>query len=286
MQARAPLDHSTELSIASLEASIKEMQGNLQVQKERRGKEVIELRFRGSLADFGSLPLHLVGEIASDLYGALGHTARMRKVGTQGRVLKEISSTLDLRLDGIAAGSTKLYITGETAPDLFGRSLLEETLRDAFSFFKSPTADDLTDAVGQVGTTVAGHYRDLLKAIGKNRLAFEITWDSPREEEMTWSASAMDARRIAIMLSKLIPDEPITLHVVGEIITVSERRPLEIRDADGVEYVIRIPDRMSNDLKGFSLQQKVAVAIESLTIRNQITGRDKTTLMLKTIAAV
>ena len=194
--------------------------------------------------------------------------------------------TMDLRLEGIAAGSTKLFITGETAPNLFGESLLEDTLRETFQFLQSPTPDDLAEAVGQVGPLAAGAFQQLFKAIGGSQLALDVTWEAPDDQELTWSAEAWKVRQMSVTLSQLTAEEPEIIKVSGEIITLSARRPFELRSSEGIEYSARVPESRANDIKGFKVGQTVAVTFERQRVRNQITGSDKSTLTLLSMAAV
>ncbi len=47
----------------------------------------------------------------------------------------KLYKTIDLRLEGIGKGSTILYISGKTSPDLYGNSIIQDTLEDIFVFF-------------------------------------------------------------------------------------------------------------------------------------------------------
>jgi len=284
---KAASSPSADLSATSLRAQIKELQAQLRAQKQRRVKEVVEVRLQGEQAALGSLPLGLLGRITTELASALGHTARMWHLGSDGRVTQDIEALLDLRLEGIGEGSTKLFITGETAPDIFGRSLIEETLRETFGFcLASQTSDELAGAVGSVGSLASKAFERFFSVVGRAGLGLGLTWESPSEQEMHWSAEAWKVRQIATVLKKLVPDEPEEVGLTGEIITVSERRPLEIRGSDGIEYTIRVPAVMANDLKGFTIGQEVAISLERQTVRNHVTGLDKTTLTLVRISAV
>jgi hypothetical protein len=283
--ARSEADSSAALAAASLRHHVDALQQQLHLEKQRRAREVIELRFRGELASFGSLPLDLLGKVSYEIARALGHVARMRYFGTEGKITKEISRTLDLRLEGISPGSTRLFISGDTAPDLFGHSLLEETLRETFAFLQSPSTNELAESAARVGDKATRALREFLRSVGHAELALDMSWEAPDEQELLWSADAREVRQLADSLNSLIPEEPEVLAVTGEIITVSARRPFELMADDGVEYSARVPEALARDIKDYRVGQRVNVAIQVKSVRNRVTGRDiKTARTLLKIA--
>ena len=279
---RAATSPSAELTAASLEARLRELERQLHQEKARRGKEILELRFSGEIADLGSLPLELLGNITKDIAHALGHAARHRKFGTQGRLLKSVTEELDLRLEGIGGGSTRLYISGETAPDLFGNSLIESTLYDTFQFLQHTDEEDqLPESVSHVGEKAADALRSFFQAVGDANLTTEITWETPKTEEIVWSVSAEGARRLATSLSRLVSDGPEELKLVGQVVTVSSKRPLEIRDAKGNDYQIRVPSIYRDFVKNLVVDQWIAAVVEKRSVRNEATGKARATYILQ-----
>lgn len=278
---RAAASPSAELTVISLTERLKELENRLRQEKARRRKEIVELRLRGALADTGSLPLELFSKIASGLAHAIGHTARRRKHGTEGKkLLRGIVAELDLRLEGIRGGSTCLYISGETAPDLFGRSLMEETLYETFRFLES-ASDELTGAVSEIGASAARSFMDVLKVVGSADLSMEVNWETPRQDERSWSIDAEGALGLANALSKVAADEPELLEIVGEVITVSSRRPLELRTAEGNDFSIQVPAILAEAIKALTVGQRVVAPAEKRTVRNEATGTSKTSYVLR-----
>jgi hypothetical protein len=47
-----------------------------------------------------------------------------------------------------------------------------------------------------------------------------------------------------------------------------------------------VPDFLANDIKDFKVGQRVVVAMDRLTVKNTVTGVEKSTLTLLTIAMV
>jgi len=282
---RTAASFSEELSNASLEAHVTQLRELLRTKLEQRGREVLELRFRGSLADSGSLPLHILGKLAVSLSSTIGHAAQLIKSGSERkRVPREIEMEINLRLAGLAAGSTRVFIVGDTAPDLFGRSLLEETLKDTFALLNaSSSPENLIGAVANVGFRAADALRSFIAIIGKAELSLELNWESPQEEWVTWGADSSALRRLADTLSHLAPEEPQRIPIAGEVVTISAKRPFELRTEDGEEYSVKVPDVLTEDVRRLSVGQEVQATLEKQTVRNKITGQDKTTFMLVSV---
>lgn len=284
---RAATSPSADLTAASLEARLRELEGQLRQEKVRRGKEILELRFSGEIADLGSLPLELLGDISRDIAHALGHAARHRKFGTQGRLLKSIAEELDLRLEGIGGGSTRLFISGEIAPDLFGNSLVESTLYDTFQFLQhTGDEDQLPESVSYIGEKAANALRDFFQTVGDANLTTEATWETPKQEEIVWGVSAEGARRLATSLSRLVSESPEGLELMGKVITISTKRPLEIRDAKGNDYQIRVPNIYAESVKILTVDQWIVARVEKRSVRNEATGKTRATYILQSRPAL
>ena len=141
-----PNNFSYQINIDTIKSQISELEKQLQHEKAKRDKEVIEIRLIGKSAN-GTLPLEVLAKLADGFSGTILNASLFIQFGKKKNKekIKEVHDIVDLRLAGIATGSTRLFITAKNAPDLFGRSLSEESLNHSFNLLQSQSPEELTD---------------------------------------------------------------------------------------------------------------------------------------------
>jgi hypothetical protein len=280
-------DRSTEaarLSAVSLENHLDELRGQLRIEKQRRMYEVVELHLAGYAARDGSLPLPLLGKLAQHLSDGLHGVARFLYSGKQsGRVPRQIVETLNLRLSAIGTGSTRLIIAGDTSPDLFGRSLIEEGLTSTFQLLQSDSPDTLMAAVAKVGTKSAMALRSVLATLADNRLNVEMLWTTPTNQEVRFHGSPTTMRDLAVSLGGFEPGGDTPVRVSGEIVTLSSRELFEMRSGTGELIRATVPGELLARIKTLHVGQDIDARLRRTTVVNRITQAEKATLTLEEV---
>ncbi|MHA2231081.1 MAG: hypothetical protein ACXAB4_01130 [Candidatus Hodarchaeales archaeon] len=280
-----PDNVAIQLSLKTIEKHVVELQDQLRQEKAVREKEVIELRLKGFLAENGTIPLSILANIAKFAADALYATSqRLRKgVDPRRKISKEIINTLDLRLAGISTGSTRLFLTGRTSPDLFGYSLLENTLENTFGLLSADTPDRLTESASDMGIRGAQNINRLLRTLSTSGLEVEISWNSPADKQYVWSGTKEKMLSITNTLESIESLKPEHIEFMGELIMLSMKGQFEIKDKSGLTYKGTFPSQLLQKMKEFRLGEIVQGVIEGKTTVNMATGYEKTHFSLLSI---
>lgn len=271
-----------ELSLNSLEAHISDLENQLRKEKEKRQKEVLELRLEGSIAQFGSLPLSVLADIAHYVASALHAASARIRTGREpkGRIAESIISDVNLRLVGIEPGSSKLIITADTSPNLFGRSMTEESLIGLFNLLTAKEEGGLTDSVQILGARSTHNVCSLLKYLGKNYLALDAHWTSPTGEQYGWQATTYDITKLASSLDMIQIQKPERIELSGEVVLLSEKGRLDLKDDQDCTYRCNFAHFLIGQVKKLHLGDRIICVINKITIYNSVTEKEKTTLDL------
>jgi len=274
---KAPNDLSHSLSLITVEGHLAELQAQLRHEKDVREKEVIELRLKGYLAENGTIPLSLLGDIVKSVANAISSTSQRLRKGTDPKrnISKEIINTLDLRLSGISAGSTRLHLTGKTAPDLFGYSLLENALENTFGLLNAQTPDELTESASKVGIRGTVQINRFLKKLSSTGLEVDVSWSSPTYESHKWSGTKDRILSISNTLESITSPEPEYIDFEGELVMASLRGQFEVRDEEENLYRGTFPSQLLERVKGLHIGETIKGMIEKKTILNETTGYKK-----------
>lgn len=119
----------------------------------QREQEIIEVRLIGRTATRGTLPLDTLALVSKSLADTLHAVSKYTAAGRSQRrdILPDVKRRLDLRLARVAAGSTRLFVSGQTSPDLFGNSLLNTSLERTFDLLAADNPDAVLDQMLVVG---------------------------------------------------------------------------------------------------------------------------------------
>ena len=193
--------------------------------------ELVDLRFIGPKAD-GSLPLDVFLKIADPLSKAWKAAAfRLRHGISEGRIGMEISDSLNLKLAGIGPGSTHIYLTGSTAEDTTGESLLRTTLQQTFRLLGSRN-DEFYDAVDAIGGRAALSFRDAMKAISSAGLSAEFSWRDDGHLH-TWRGTTDELTRIKTLLDAASESDSYEETITGMVSGLFENGRLVLRTDNG-----------------------------------------------------
>ncbi len=286
--ALAPLNFARRLSAESLRQHIEDLQSQLRHALELREKEVVELHLQGAHASYGRIPLLVLGKIAQSLAEAISNASLRVQSGVEssGRITKEISSLLNLQLSGIMPGSTRLFITGDTAPDLFGQSVIGESLERTFDLLAAESGEDLTQSISKVGTKTSKKLSELLKVLEAEEFEVELRWSSPSERNYEWKADVPKMKRITSTLESISELPPETLSVNGTLYMMSLKGSFEIHSNDGTSYKGQFPLALLKEIKPLHLGDEITAGVEKRIIQNRTTGVSKTFHTLLSISAV
>lgn len=241
--------------------AIRDVERDLELARAEESGELLDLRFLGPKAD-GALPLDIFLKIADPLSKAWKAAAfRLRHGVAEGRIGTEISDSLNLKLAGMAPGSTHIFLTGSMAPDTTGESLLRNTLQQTFRLLGSRN-EEFYDAVDAIGGRAALSFKEAMKAISAAGLSVEFSW---RDEGHVhkWRGTSDELVRIKTLLDAASESQSYEEILSGVVSGLFENGRLDLRTESG-KVKIR-----------FSLDQTPVV--QHLTIATHATLRVMTT---------
>ena len=271
-----PNNISHQLSIGSLRAQISGLEKQLVYEKAKRDKEVIEIRLKGRAAD-GTIPLEVLGKLADGLSGTVLNASYFIQFGQKVKKIKvkEVHDIVNLRLAGISTGSTRLFITANTAPDLFGRSLAEESLKHSFNLLQSESADELTESASKIGKESVRKLYKFITAISNADMEVDLNWSSPASENYNWDGNKQSLLRVAQSLTNIQMSDPETIEFSGELIAISLRGTFEIKLDDKRNIRGEFPNNLLEEIKTLTIGSNYAGKMEKQTIVNMATESEK-----------
>jgi carbon monoxide dehydrogenase subunit G len=274
--AKEPDNFSHKLSIDSLRAQISGLEKQMVYEKAKRDKEVIEIRLKGRTAD-GTIPLEVLAKLADGLSGTVLNASYFIQFGQKVKKIKvkKVHDIVNLRLAGISTGSTRLFVTANTAPDLFGRSLAEEALKHSFNLLQSESADELTESASKIGKESVRKLYKFITAISNAEMEVDLNWSSPTSENYNWDGNKQKLLRVAQSLTNIQMSDPETIDFSGELIAISLRGTFEIKLEDKRTIRGEFPNNLIEEIKTLTIGSNYAGKMEKQTIVNMATESEK-----------
>ncbi len=280
-----PDNYAYQFTLKSLTQQIKELQFSLYQENIKREREIVKLVFKGGLANYGSIPLKSVGGLTDSFAKAILSTSKYVQFGDTGqrKLDKMIDETVDLRLNGIGQGSTVFYLSALTSPDLTGTSLIQNSLDNVFDLLNTENSETLLDKIYSVGTRSIKHYSSFLKEVTSARLEVDIVWNNPDGLTKKWVGTKEKIVALNQTLSTIKTTEPETIHIVGDIITLSLKGKFEILTADNIKYNGDFPIELTDKIKQLHVGSLCKAIILKTTIINELAKTEKFEYLLKDI---
>lgn len=253
--------------------------------QQQREKEVIELRLIGPSAIHGTLPLDTLARITGDFSDTIQRISRYTLVGdkTSKKLAGEVSQRLDLRLASVAAGSTRLFISGQTSPDLFGYSLLNTALDRTFDLLEADAPAALLDKVPTVGHHSIVALKRYLKGLHDCGLETEMRWDTPAHTFRTWRGDKLRLVSLTKMLGRVETEAPVTLPFTGTIISLSLKGVMEVADDKRGPLFVHYIEALLPAIQRVHVGQQCHGILVQQTVVHTTTNLRKATYTLGTI---
>lgn len=270
-------DFALELSISSLKSHVEDLLFQLKTAKEQREKEVIELRLIGYEVDNGTVPLDLLANLAKYFSGLITSASAKLKMGqdVSGVIPSEITYSLNLRFADIAQGSSRLFITADTSPDLFGESLLENSLNGLFELLNSDFNEGLSDQVHFMGLRSTHNLAEFLKVLRKRSIELDLSWSAPNETKHFWKGRRDRIQILEKLLDGFSASDPINTIVTGVVELISRSGKLDIRQADDELLKVTYSKKLFQDVRKLRLGDVVRLDCKEITVFNSSTEEEK-----------
>ena len=264
---------------------ITELRSNLAFEKQKREKEIIDIRLKGKVAKVGKLPLELLGDFAKSLSECIIESSRKYQYGNKSgaKIVSSIKETVDLRFDRLVPGSTHILVTGNSSPDLFGNSMIENALINTFNLLNVNSDSELMDKSEKYGGAGIKKLSKILNLSINNHLEFDLEWSSPNSKVFRWEGSFDKIKQLNNSISKIETIMPEEIEISGTLIMQSIKGQLEIEDSDGKSVKVSFPMSFLEKIKEFQIGENFSAVIIKNILKNTITKEEKASFELKEI---
>ena len=282
---KEPENFSLKITIDNLKSQIDDLQNQLYQENLKREKEIVQLRFKGKVARFGTFPLALVGGLTNSFSNAVFNTSKYFQFGNKGGVKIDtiINETIDLRLEGLGRGSTIFYLSAKTSPDLFGNSVIQSSLDNVFDLLNSQSPEQIIDNISVVGSRSIKYYSDFFEELNKDDLELDLTWHTPNETVKSWDGTKEKILSLYNTLNSIKLSEPEEINFEGEIITLSLKGRFEIFSTDKERFYGTFPNELIEQIKQLHVGDFCKGTILKTIIFNAATGKEKYEYILRDI---
>lgn len=273
-----PNNFALKIQIENYKSEIENLQSYLYKENLKRSKEIIALRLIGSIAKNGTFPLGSVGGITDSFSNAIYKTSQFLQFGKKGgkKIEKQLKTNLDIRLEGLGIGSTIFYISAKTSPDIFGNSIVQNSLENTFELFSSNNESELIDNIEKVGVKSSKYFSNFLEELMEDELEVEISWESPNYETKKWFGTSEKISMFYNTFKSIEILEPETLNFEAEIITLSLKNKIEVIETNtNHSYGVKYSNSMISYIKELHVGELCNIIITKTTIINTLSQKEK-----------
>lgn len=259
-----------------------ELRSNLAFEKQKREKEIIDIRLKGKVAQVGKLPLHLLGEFAKSLSDCIIESSRKYQYGNKAgaKIVDTIKNTIDLRFDRLVPGSTHILVTGNSSPDLFGNSMIENALINTFELLNVHNDSELMDKSEKYGGAGIKKLNKILSLSISNHLEFDLEWSSPNSKVYKWEGNFDKIKQLNSSISKIETIIPEEIEISGTLVMQSLKGQLEIEDNEHKLFKVSFPMLFLAKIKEYKIGENFSAVISKNTLKNSVTKEEKTSFEL------
>lgn len=235
----------------------------------------LEWRLIGERTKNGSVPMGLLAKLADPLNKLLLKAAFFARTNENpNRGVGELfAREMNLKLAGLAEGSARLFIVGNTAPDATGSAPLVEGIDHLFETLQegdNPTG--FYESLGDLGGQASEELHDVLKAIEQEECSVEVKWHTAGEVKSS-QLRFDQIVRMRTLLEDSVDPEPVDCRVEGLIGLLASTGRIQIVQANGEKINIRFRPKTQGDwVSKLRLGQLVALETKAKAYRDPASG--------------
>ena len=243
--------------------------------KATQESNAIEWRLIGDRTRNGRIPLGMLAKLADPLNKLIlraSFFARNKEDAVRG-VGETFSNEMGLRLAGLAEGSVRLIIVGNTMPDATGVAPLIDGMDRVMSALESGEQPSVFfESIGEIGEMAASSLHDVLKAVEQEECSVEVKWYVGGESKIA-ALRFDEVVRMRTMLegsASVVEEEGEVAGVIG-LLASSGR--IQIVQASGAKTNVRfIPKKQGDWVSRLRLNQTVTLKTSAKVFKDPATG--------------
>lgn len=248
-------------------------------------RDFLELRMRGHLVDFGSIPLGILSVISGNLASLIQKaTHRIGSGKDSRRVPAGVKNQLDIRLADLSPGSTRLGVTFSTGECELVETVSSRAVDEIFSLLSAESDEVFMSKIAEIGSSSTSNLKNIVEECEVNNLNFDITWLGPFSNGLR--RISLDSDSISRLTSKLsltkivnLPDESLS----GELAVLSMYGKLEIA-SEGRKIKASYPINMLKDIQSkYKVGERVSLVASVTEVHNERVGSARRNYMIKSM---
>lgn len=249
-------------------------------------QDFMELRLKGVLVDFGSIPLDILSVISGNLAALVQKAVHRISSGKDSRrVPTDLKNSLNLRLADLSPGSTKLGVTFSTGACELVETVSSHAVKEIFSLLEAVDEETFMTKIAEIGSQSTINLKNIIDECESNGLNFDLTWIGPFSDGVKKVSLNPDSIRILtnrLSMTKIIslPDEQIS----GELTILSMYGKLEIAIDTGKIKASYPIDMLKEIQKKYKVGEKISLVAGVSEIHNERLGTSRRNYMIKKIS--
>lgn len=247
--------------------------------------DFLELRLKGSEVDYGTVPLEILGVIATNLAALIQRATHKITSGKDSqKVPHDIKSSLNLRLADLSPGSTKLGVTFSTGLAELVETIPSKAVKEIFELLLSQDDTNFMNHVAEIGFNSTLSLKKIIDECDKHHLTFDANWAGPFSDGLR--SASIDSNRIKYLVSRLASttsSNPVTAKMTGELVLLSKYGKLEL-NVDGERIRANYPLEMLDSIQSkHKVGQAISLMIETVEIHNDRIGLNRKNHSVKSV---
>lgn len=283
-----PNDLGIKLTLSSLRAHLADLNRQALLLEAEEEHSLLDLRLIGNQVTDGTIRLGLIAKIAAPLAEVLTSVAHRHRYRDDDKpaTWAMVSSMLDLRLAGLGAGSTRLYITGNSSDDLTGHSLFDSSMRQLFELLNADH-ESFFESVHEIGPRASRAAETLLKAMEAEDISAELNWTSATSQAYYWEGRTDRITQLRALLEQTEERQTEVVQLRGAISMVSDTTRIHIRE-EGKTGVTKIKYRRKQLplIADLTVGQRVVLEVERTSFYNKAEQRQIETFSLGNVLPI
>lgn len=238
----------------------------------------LEWKLVGQRLKNGEIPLSLLAKLAEPLNKLLlraAYFARNKMEPQHGGVGDDLANELDLRLTGLAPGSTRLFVSGNVAPDTTGASAFGDAvdhLLDALLAAKDFRS--FYERIADLGESAASSLRDTLKALEQEEASVQVIWRTAAGSR-TWQGQYDEVVRLRTLLDGVSEPTFRQVELTGTVELLAANGRLRLVDDLGQRKTIRFnPKTQEAQVIKLHLAERVTLSVTERAVVDPIGGEE------------
>jgi len=247
--------------------------------------DFLELRLKGSVVDYGTIPLEILGIISTNLAALIQRATHKITSGKDSqKVPYDIKSSLNLRLADLSPGSTKLGVTFSTGLAELVETIPSKAVKEIFELLLSKDDTHFMNHVAEIGFNSTLSLKKIIDECDKHHLTFDANWAGPFSDGVR--SASIDSNRIKYLVSRLAStssSNPVTVKMTGELVLLSKYGKLEL-NVDGERIRATYPLDMLDSIQSkHKVGQAISLMIETVEIHNDRIGLNRKNHTVKSV---